>query len=123
MGPDPVPDDLAYTGADGLLPLSEFVDILDGGDLPSQEARKVLLKNLELHRKHVEEDQNKARSLFLANERFYVLLASRIDGSVMDEVRHKLARRPKNSAGMPPESLVGQTRPWISLRMGRLSRH
>ena len=65
MGPDLVPDHLAFSGHDDVLPLPDFVDVLAEIDIPSQETRAALEKNLELHREQVLAFHKQAKSLFL----------------------------------------------------------
>ena len=65
MGPDLVPDHLGYSGHDDVLPLPNYVDVVDGVELPSQEARTALLKNLELRQEQEVAFQKRAKTLFL----------------------------------------------------------
>ena len=66
MGPDLVPNHLAYSGHDDVLPLPVYADILSGVELPSQEVRNAILKNLELRETQELDFQKRAKALFLS---------------------------------------------------------
>ena len=65
MGPDPVPDLLAYSSSDNLLPLPDFVNVLDGVEIHSQEARAKLAAKLDLLMKQITGYRTRATTALL----------------------------------------------------------
>ena len=64
MGPNPVQDHLAFDSTDGVLPLPDLPDILEGVEV-SEEARDSITASMAVFKTVLESYREKAKSAFL----------------------------------------------------------